>query len=84
MFKSFSSVLNITFALLIANHTHNTKVLVWQVRKLEKTVAIAFFIALLLAVFGVMCALDTELPPGYKLPVKTHSQAQLFRSYVKM
>jgi hypothetical protein len=68
VFKNISSVLNVTFALIIANHKRNTKVFVWQVRKIEKGVAIAFFIALLLAVFGVMCALDTELPPGYKLP----------------
>lgn len=68
VFKNFSSVLNATFALLIAHHKRCPKVFVWQVRKLEKAVKITFFIALLLAVFGVMCALDTTLPPGYKLP----------------
>ena len=79
VFKSFSSILNVTFALVIDNHTKNTKVFVWQVRKLEKVVAVAFTIALLLAAFGVMCALDTELPPGYKLPVRTHSQVQILK-----
>ena len=74
VFKSFSSVLNTTFALIIANNSHHTKVLFWQVKKLGKVVYIAFVIALLLAAFGVMCALDTELPPGYKLP--SHSQSQ--------
>jgi type IV secretory pathway VirB3-like protein len=79
VFKSFSSILNVTFALIIANHTKNTKVFVWQVRKLEKLVAVAFAIALLLAAFGVMCALDTELPPGYKLPVRSHSEVKIIK-----
>jgi hypothetical protein len=79
VFKSFSSILNVTFALVIANHTKNTKVFVWQVKKLEKVVAVAFTIALLLAAFGVMCALDTELPPGYKLPVRTHAEVRMIK-----
>lgn len=66
-FNNISSILNVTFALLIANHSHNTKVYIGEVKKLEKIAAIVFFIALLLAVFGFMCALDTQLPPGYKM-----------------
>lgn len=68
VFKNISSILNVTLALIIANHKKSTKVFVWQVKKLEKIVAVAFILALLLAVFGIMCALDTALPPGYKLP----------------
>lgn len=67
-FKSFSSILNTTFALIIANRSKQTKILLWQVKKLEKVVAIAFIIALLLAAFGFMCALNITLPPGYNLP----------------
>ena len=74
VFKSISSVLNTTFALIIANNSHHTKVLFGKVKKLEKVVAVAFIIALLLAAFGVMCALDTQLLPGYKLP--SHSRWQ--------
>ena len=64
VFQSFNSALNVSFALLIANFTHHTKVFIGQVKKLEKAVGIAIFIALLLAVFGVMCAMSTTLPPG--------------------
>jgi hypothetical protein len=55
-------------------------VLVWQVKKLEKAVGIAF----LLAVFGVMCALVTELPPGYKLPSSLHSQSESVLTLTKL
>lgn len=81
VFKNVSSILNVTFALIISNHKKSTKVYVWQVRRLEKIVTVALILALLLAVFGVMCALDTALPPGYKLPASLHQRSQILRIF---
>lgn len=66
--KTIAEVIDVTLALLIVNIKHVSTVRFAQVKQVEKVVSVIFAIALVVAIFGVFCAIDTQLPPGYKKP----------------
>lgn len=64
--KTIAEVIDVTLALLIVNIKHVSTVRFAQVKQVEKIVSVIFGVALVVAIFGVFCAIDTQLPPGYK------------------
>jgi hypothetical protein len=63
--QTIAEVIDVTLALLILNIKHVSTVRFAQVKRVEKIVSIIFAAALVVAIFGVFCAIDTQLPPGY-------------------
>lgn len=65
--KTIAQIIDITLALLIVNIKHVSTVRFGQVKQVEKVIAVIFTVALVIAIFGVLCAFDTQFPPGYKI-----------------